>query len=90
MLIDWIIPYIARHVNFGGAAKYRATARVRLNVQIIINNKAIPSHIYTIGLSLVFGCIIEGNFQTNHSIKSIYYLEVQMLVVHKINYMIII
>jgi len=38
----------------------------------------------------VYRYIIKGNFGTNHSIKSVYYLEVQMLVVHKINYIIII
>ena len=34
----------------------------------------------------MYGYIIKANFGTNHSIKSICYLEVQMLVVHKINY----
>ena len=54
-----------------------------------MNKKAIRSHVHTIGLSLVYGYIIKGNFETNHSIKSVYYLEVQMLVVHRIDFIII-
>ena len=54
-----------------------------------MNNKLSPSHVHTIGLYLVYRYIIKGNFGTNHSIKSVYYLEIQMLVVHKINYILI-
>ena len=55
-----------------------------------MNNKLSPLHVHTIGLSLEYRYIIKENFGTNHSIKSVSYLEVQMLVVHKINYIIII
>ena len=66
--------------------KCRATAGSGLGSHFTnMNNRAIPSKVYTMGLTL-YGYIIEANFGTKHSIKSVYYLEVQMVVVHKINY----
>ena len=56
--------------------KCRATAGSGLGSHFTnMNNRAIPSKVYTTGLT-VYGYIIKANFGTKHSIKSVYYLEV--------------
>ena len=51
-IIDWAIPKIARHVNFGGAVKYRATARVGARFEFCSQSNSFTCSYYSPVLSV--------------------------------------